>query len=97
MLHTHTDIQTYRHTQIHTYTHTHRKKIQPRHRWRNMNPMPLGLFVRKLQPKVGLGGYDILIQNTFCFIFNTISNDILIIEIGYTVQKIYHGFAEPCQ
>ena len=25
-----------------------------------MTPMPLGLFVKKLQPKVGLGGYDIL-------------------------------------
>ena len=25
-----------------------------------MTPMPLGLFVIKLQPKVGLGGYDIL-------------------------------------
>ena len=24
-----------------------------------MTPMPLGLFVKKLQPKVGLGGYDI--------------------------------------
>ena len=25
-----------------------------------MTSMPLGLFVKKLQPKVGLGGYDIL-------------------------------------
>ena len=25
-----------------------------------MTPMPLGLFVKKLQPKVGLAGYDIL-------------------------------------
>ena len=25
-----------------------------------MTPMPLGLFVKKLQPKVGLGRYDIL-------------------------------------
>ena len=25
-----------------------------------MTPMPLGLFVKKLQPKGGLGGYDIL-------------------------------------
>ena len=25
-----------------------------------MTPMLLGLFVEKLQPKVGLGGYDIL-------------------------------------
>ena len=25
-----------------------------------MTPMPLGLFIKKLQPKVGLGGYDIL-------------------------------------
>ena len=25
-----------------------------------MTPMPLGLFVEKLQPKVGLGGYDII-------------------------------------
>ena len=24
-----------------------------------MTPMPLELFVKKLQPKVGLGGYDI--------------------------------------
>ena len=25
-----------------------------------MTPMPLGLFVEKLQPKVGLGRYDII-------------------------------------
>ena len=25
-----------------------------------MTPIPLGLFVKKLQPKVGLAGYDIL-------------------------------------
>ena len=25
-----------------------------------MTPMPLGLFIKKFQPKVGLGGYDII-------------------------------------
>ena len=25
-----------------------------------MTPMPLGLFIKKLQPEVGLAGYDIL-------------------------------------
>ena len=39
---------------------TYRKSFQPRDQWRTMTPMPLGLFVKKLQPKVGLGRYDIL-------------------------------------
>ena len=30
-----------------------------------MTPMPLGLFVKKLHPKVGLTGYDILLA---CFV-----------------------------
>ena len=38
----------------------YRKSFQPRDGWRNIAPMPLGLFVQKLQPKVGLAGYDIL-------------------------------------
>ena len=29
-------------------------------RWRNMYPSSLRLFIQKLQPKAGLGGYDIL-------------------------------------
>ena len=52
---------------VHTYTHAHKyihttykKSFQPRDRWRYMTPMLLGLFVNKLQPKVGLAGYDIL-------------------------------------
>ena len=46
---------TYRHIHTHTYTHIH-KHI----RWRNITPMPLGLLAKKLQPKVGLAGYDML-------------------------------------
>ena len=37
----------------HTYTYIHKKSFQSRDRWRNMTPMPLGLFVQKLQPNVG--------------------------------------------
>ena len=43
-----------------THTHTYRKDFQPRDRWRNMTPMPLEVFIKKLQTNVGLGGYDIL-------------------------------------
>ena len=47
-------------TNIHTYAHTYRKSFQPRDQWRTMTPMPLGLFFKKIPPKVGLGGYDII-------------------------------------
>ena len=42
-----------------TYIHTHRKSFQLKDRWRNITSMPLGLFVEKLQPKVGIAGCDI--------------------------------------
>ena len=66
--HTHTYIHTQKHTHIHIYTHTYiytytytcRKPFQLRDRWRNITPMPLGLFDEKLQPKVCLAWYDIL-------------------------------------
>ena len=43
-----------------TETHIYKKSFQTRDRWRNMTSMPLGVFVKKLQPKDGLTGYDIL-------------------------------------
>ena len=46
-------------THTHTHTHTH-SLFQPRDRWRNITPMPLGLFIKDWQTKVGLAGYDIL-------------------------------------
>ena len=47
-------------THTHTYIHTYTENLQPRDRWRCIAPMPLGLFVEKLQRKFGLAGYDIL-------------------------------------
>ena len=54
-----------RYTHTHTYRHTHiHTEILPRHEiggeiWR---PSYLGLFVEKLQAKVGLAGYDTLFK-----------------------------------
>ena len=51
---------TYIHTHTHTYIHTYRKSFHLRNRCRNISPIPPGLFVKKLQSKVDLAGYDIL-------------------------------------
>ena len=48
-----------------TYTNTYRKSFQTRDRWSNMTPIPLGLFVKKLQIKVGLAGYERNLCQTF--------------------------------
>ena len=53
-IHTHTN------THTHTHTHTYRKFFQLRDPWRTFYPRPLCLFVKMLQLKVGLAGYDIL-------------------------------------
>ena len=53
-----------------------------------MTPMPLRLFVMKLQPKVGLAGYDIL----FAYIVVEAKSKIFLFKKTDTFRLLYKCF-----